>query len=340
MQSRLSLRCGTQNHINSGSGRLARRDERAGTCVYADVPRDLVLESVEGSAVRAEVLVEEAVEVRSREQALEQGRSQAGRRCSLCCSCCHPPAVYSGIQNSESVERVSSSSSDLALARECVVASMELPSLFAGVQQPLANPRIDLHARQLSSADRKSVDHLVRVAERGPAAHFLHSVLDQSYRQTIHSWSRTRTGTRTDDDDDDTLELKERGYVHQPRAKRSHSIASAEGDDEGDGDGDDQETTEQEEATTTSRSRRDKAQRTRRRVKNLKQSLRIPEINLERPDLPPGPFPRVPSAPRKSNLTHPPAWRAPCPDFPPSVRHHNPKFLLPPSLVVEGGKQQ
>ena len=171
-------------------------------------------------------------------------------------------------------------------------AAAELPSLFAAVQQPLANPRIDLHARQLSSADRKQLDHLVQVAERGPAAHFLHSVLDQSYRQTIHSWSRSRTRTRNDgdDDDDDELELRERGYVHKPRrskrrsSRRSHSVAaSAEGDDEGDGD-----ETELEATTTHTRSRRDKVQRTRRRVKKLKQSLRIPEIDLERPDLPPG----------------------------------------------------
>lgn len=169
----------------------------------------------------------------------------------------------------------------------------ELPSLFAAVQQPLSNPRIDLHARQLSSADRKSLDHLVQVAERGPAAHFLNSVLNQSYRQTIHSWSRNRTRTRADgdgdgddEDGDDDLELKERGYVHKRTRTRSHSVAaSAEGDDEGDGD-DDRETTEQE--ATKSRSRRDKVQRTRRRVKKLKQSLRIPEINLECPELPPG----------------------------------------------------
>ncbi|KWU45645.1 hypothetical protein RHOSPDRAFT_32567 [Rhodotorula sp. JG-1b] len=176
-------------------------------------------------------------------------------------------------------------------------AAAELPSLFAAVQQPLAHPRIDLHARQLSSADRKQHDHLVQVAERGPAAHFLHSVLDQSYRQTIHSWSRSRTRTHTDgddDDDDDDLELRERGYVHKPRrskrrSRRSHSVAaSAEGDDEGDGDDGGQDGDETElEATTHTRSRRDKVQRTRRRVKKLKQSLRIPEIDLERPDLPP-----------------------------------------------------
>jgi hypothetical protein len=166
----------------------------------------------------------------------------------------------------------------------------ELPSLFTAIQS-VPNARIDLHARQLSSADRKSLDHLVQLAERGPAAHFLDSVLNQSYRQTIHAWSRTRT--RADDDDD--LELKERGYVHKPRRgkrtrTRSHSVAaSAEGDDEGDGDDDQEETTEQEDTTTTrTRSRRDQVQRTRRRVKNLKQSLRVPDIDLERPELPPG----------------------------------------------------
>ena len=109
------------HHPHASAGREATVQENR-TYVYAYVPRHVAVESVEGSAVRAEVLVEEAVEVRSREQAFEQCRSQARRGCSLCCFSCHSPPYTPGHR----VWRVRRRASDsLALAFESLVKGVD-----------------------------------------------------------------------------------------------------------------------------------------------------------------------------------------------------------------------
>ncbi|GAA5878582.1 hypothetical protein JCM3774_004072 [Rhodotorula dairenensis] len=182
----------------------------------------------------------------------------------------------------------------------------ELPSLYAALG-PLPSPALDLHARQLSSSDRSTLNHLVQTCERRAAATFLRSVLEQSHAQTIQAWKRQPAAPSAealdrnhdsqndnghdqdhhDDEDDDALELRERGYVHKrKRARgnrhRSTSVASAEGDDEG---GSDTEAAAV--AARATRSHRDKVRSTRRRVKRLRETLRIPHVELEEPDLPP-----------------------------------------------------
>ncbi|GAA5979243.1 hypothetical protein JCM10908_002853 [Rhodotorula pacifica] len=190
-----------------------------------------------------------------------------------------------------------------------MISTAELPSIYTSIHE-LASPAIDLHARKLSSADRSTLDHLVQTCERGAAGTYLHSVLERSHEQTIRAWkyqagrSRGAEGglSKLDDnnnneEDDDELELREKGYVHKrkppPRKRRrstsvaegggeDSSVASGEGDDEG---GSDTEAAAAVLAST--RSRKDKVRSTRRRVKRLRETLRIPDVELEGPDLPP-----------------------------------------------------
>lgn len=189
----------------------------------------------------------------------------------------------------------------------------ELPSIYDQLG-PLQAPPVDLHASTRSATDRRHVHQLVQTCEQGTAGTFLHSVLEQSHRDAIRNWrkrsSRTRRGgpaaandTRAggteegldhddDVDDDEELELRERGYVHKRRSTtrtRSASVASivsAEGDDELGS-----ETEVAHNLTTTDRggrSHKDKVQTSRRRLRRLRDNLRIPDVPLDDPDLPPG----------------------------------------------------
>ncbi|GAA5984396.1 hypothetical protein JCM11641_000123 [Rhodosporidiobolus odoratus] len=154
-----------------------------------------------------------------------------------------------------------------------------LPSLYTS--RPLA-PSVTSHfdAKTASAAEQDNVNRLAQLAQRGGAAVFLRSVLEDVHRRELRKrrYRLATSGVDTEvgeDEDSDERELRAKGFVHK-RRRRKQKKGSESGEEATTGlDGDDEEGSETEGGK---KRKRKSGKRARASSRKMCQMLKIPEI--------------------------------------------------------------
>lgn len=190
----------------------------------------------------------------------------------------------------------------------------ELPSLYTALR-PIEAPPVDLQARRISAHDLALVSRTADTFQRGAAGKFLQDVLEISYNDAIKA-RKGKAAAESGEDNDEESELREKGFVQKRKKRaRSLSVGSMADIEETEGGGSE---------TAAAATLREKQIRGRRRMKRIKEALKVSDVVLDEPELPEGmSCPSLSS--RDGSLT------PPCADFPSSVRLVSPCLFPEPS---------